>query len=301
MRKQYIKIIPIVIIKTFITCLLITLTFFCIFHNDSFIFSFKRTLYLWLYKVIPSIFTFYVIINILIYLNILDKILIIFKPLRFIFRFESNIAFNLFIISIFTGNPSAASLIYHNYQNNTISKSDYEKLILSSGFVTPLFIISLFNNDLKKSFIILLSHILSYFFTCIVITINNKNINICKNNKSYTNKQNITSIFYNAVTISLTIASIMVFVNLIITSLIELKVAKNLLLFFELSCGITMILENNFTLLTLPIISFLLSFNGLCLHLQVFSQITDVSYGKFFFFRLLQGLLSATISYFILL
>ena len=108
-------------------------------------------------------------------------------------------------------------------------------------------------------------------------------------------------IFYNAVTISLTIASIMVFVNLIITSLIELKVAKNLLLFFELSCGITMILENNFTLLTLPIISFLLSFNGLCLHLQVFSQITDVSYGKFFFFRLLQGLLSATISYFILL
>ena len=88
------------------------------------------------------------------------------------------------------------------------------------------------------------------------------------------------------------IATMMVICNILIYSLTLLNINKNYLFFIELSTGAYQII-NMTTQLKYYLLIFLLSFNGICIHLQVYSIIKDsLSYLSFLKYRLIQGFLS---------
>ncbi len=290
-------------IKLISTIILISIIIFCLLNNKLFIKTIIHSLNLWLYRVFPSIFTFYIITSILIKLNILNKLLIIFKPLSLILKFETSNAFYLFLIGILIGNPASANLIYTAKTNNTITNNDYNKLIHCSGFITPLFIFSLFPSNIKSSLIIFISHILSYFLMCIILNnkSNNKAVNI-NNNINLLSTTNIPNIFYKACEICLTIASIMVMANLIISSLESFNFNSYFLLPLELSTSIFNIINSKFNYsLIIIIISILTSFNCLSIHLQIFSQIKEIKYYKFLLTRVVASIISGIFSFILIL
>ncbi len=274
--------------------------YLAIINNDIFINTFIDTLNLWLYKVMPPIFTFYILISLLLHFNILQKILILFKPLNIILKFNSYKSLYLYLIGIFIGNPSSANIISEAYKNNEITYKDYNSLITNCSFITPLFIFSIFQNNLLISSIIFFTHIISNLIVTSIYnykTTTNNNIQLVNNMNISTN---ISNIFSNATLIVLNIASIMVFSNLIISSLKLLNFPLLLLLPLELSTGIFNALQlfDN-TSIQIIIISILLSFNGFCIHLQISSQVINFKYKSFVLIRLIQSIFSGFLSYFI--
>lgn len=284
------------IIIIFLSLLIISLS---ILNNDIFINTFISTLNLWLYKVMPSIFTFYIIISVLIRFNILQKIFIIFRPLNKILKFESLNAFNLYITSIFIGNPGASNLIQKAFNSNEITYLDYKSLINNASFISPLFIFSIFPNNIFYSTILFFMQIISSLIITCLYNKNNKvtsNINF----KNTSNSNSIFIIFNNAINISLNVAAIMIFSNLIISSLKQLYIPDIFLLPLELSTGIFKTIDlYEISYISLIIISILLSFNGFCIHLQISSQIENFKYKSFVLTRIIQSLISGTLTYFI--
>lgn len=279
--------------------LLIILT---VFNNPTFFYqSIINTLKIWLMKVFPSLFTFYIISSALINFNILNKISFVFLPIKKLFKinFESNEAFNIFILSFLNGNPSTILFINQNLNNNLITKNDATILLKCASFISPLFIVSFFNNS-KTAYILIFSHFLSNLLYCSFLTRKTKKNNFIKKNNQIDINNFLLSI-KNYIPTQLMIASMMILCNIIKFSLTSLLIHYNLNnLFFniiftiiELSTGLNDLLNLNLTYKLLIIISaFLISFGGLCLHLQVYNCLDkNLKYKDYFYARIIQSIL----------
>lgn len=272
--------------RLFILFYLSFLIFITILHKEEIFEITINTLSLWLYKIFPPIFIFYIISSLLISSKAINIIFIIFKPLRNILKFETDNAFKLFLLSILIGNPSSSTFVVSNLQNNNITKNDAIILNKTASFITPLFIFSLL--DLKIALLIYLSHLASNIFICIFLTRKNNILNNLKEPKI----MNFFDYLNNIPKILFSIATMMVICNILIYSLTLLNINKNYLFFIELSTGAYQII-NMTTQLKYYLLIFLLSFNGICIHLQVYSIIKDsLSYLSFLKYRLIQGFLS---------
>lgn len=272
--------------RLFILFYLSFLIFITILHKEEIFEITINTLSLWLYKIFPPIFIFYIISSLLISSKAINIIFIIFKPLRNILKFETDNAFKLFLLSILIGNPSSSTFVISNLQNNNITKNDAIILNKTASFITPLFIFSLL--DLKIALLIYLSHLASNIFICIFLTRKNNILNNLKEPKI----MNFFDYLNNIPKILFSIATMMVICNILIYSLTLLNINKNYLFFIELSTGAYQII-NMTTKLKYYLLIFLLSFNGICIHLQVYSIIKDsLSYLSFLKYRLIQGFLS---------
>ena len=277
------KIIDICILFICILIFIISITNPLFFDNTI------NTLNIWLYNVFPPIFNFYIIINLLLYFNVLDKLYFIFKPLTKLFRFDTNNALHLFITSFLLGNPSSSCILLESLNNNKISYNDYNKIMRSVSFPSLLFILNLYR-DFKINIIILLSMILSSFFICL-LPIKNVKQYIPKNNN--TQQKTIMNIFLDAVKISLSIASVMCFSSSIIFSLNYIKVPEILTSILELCNGVFIIKKANLSfIIELAIITFLLSFNCFSIHLQIFTNNNPIKYSSFLFYRIVAGVSS---------
>lgn len=272
--------------RLFILFYLSFLIFITILHKEEIFEITINTLSLWLYKIFPPIFIFYIISSLLISSKAINIIFIIFKPLRNILKFETDNAFKLFLLSILIGNPSSSTFVVSNLQNNNITKNDAIILNKTASFITPLFIFSLL--DLKIALLIYLSHLASNIFICIFLTRKNNILNNLKEPKI----MNFFDYLNNIPKILFSIATMMVICNILIYSLTLLNINKNYLFFIELSTGAYQIISMT-TQLKYYLLIFLLSFNGICIHLQVYSIIKDsLSYLSFLKYRLIQGFLS---------
>ena len=244
------------------------------------------SLEIWLYKIVPPIATFYIIVSFLMASNLLDKVLFIFKQVSRLFHFDSMLSFNLMLVGILIGNPSASLFYSDYYQKGLITKHDYEILIYCGSFVSPLFIYSFFN-----SYIVLFCHIFSNFVICWFL---------CKKNNvsGNTNIKFYGSFFERLNNLSpllLSIASVMIFITICKFSLqliLPNRYFSIALAFLELCSGLT-------ELSSYPFLSvFLLGFGGLAIHGQILNVAAkEFSYFKFFIFRIIQGGLSVTFYY----
>lgn len=294
----------------FLLSILIIATVF--FSPINFYNAIIDTLYIWLMKVFPSLFTFYIISSALINFNILTKLNFIFFPIKKIFKinFETNTAFNIFILSIFNGNPSTILFINQNLEKYTITKDDANVLLKCASFVSPLFIISFFNNSI--SYILILSHYLSNFIYCSYLTRKNKS-NIKKEKKEIflLNINDFLISIKNYTPTLLMIANMMVVSCIIKFSLNNLfnvleinnTFIKILFSFFELSTGLSDLLSLDIPKFFLIIISsFLISFGGFSIHLQVNASLNkNLKYSTYFLARIIQGFLSVFISLIIII
>ena len=280
-----------------IVSIILLLVLFVSIYTNNISLLIISTLKTWLYKVMPPIFIFYIISSILLKLNFFDYFFIIFKPLNKLLKFSNAYALNLYLSNFIIGNPSISSLAYDDYQNNNISKSDYNKIINSSFSANPLFIISLINN-IQYSIIILSSIIISSIIIC-TFTNHNKidNINI---NKKITNT-NISIVFYKSIEIVLVIASIMIFFNLIINTLNYFQIPNYFCIPLELCNSLIIVVDLNLVyILKIPLMCSLIVFNCFSIHIQIFSQI-KYNYAHFLLSRIIASTLSFIICFIIFL
>ena len=283
--------------------LIFIISFSILLNPEAFFLNITSTLNLWLFKVYPSVFTFYTISSLLLNTNLLNKFIYYLRYLFKKLRFSNQRLLNIFILSIFTGNPSSSGLIIENIDNGKLSINDSNKLLKLSAFSNPLFILAfLFPYSIKYAIIVIFVHIASNIIITIFSNKNNQYTEIKNIGLKFSLKDILKSI-NNVIYILLIVSSMMVFSNIIIFSISSTLMFLNIdnLFFvlvlsqFEISRGLSSILSLEINkLLMYLLICFTVSFNGLSIHLQVFNITSkhNLKYKIFFLYRIIQGFIS---------
>jgi len=273
------------------------------------------SLNIWITSIIPSLFPFFVISDIL---NNYNAINYIPKFIKNIFKKLFNVSDNslfIFFISMLSGFPSNARNIKILYKDNKITKEESEHLLFFTHFSNPLFILGtlvvIFLNNKSLGIPILISHYLPNFIIAFLLRKYNNPVNNYNTNNKNNPKFGITftkSIKSSIDSLLLILGTLSVFliISTIIINLFKLNTINSLLIksILELTSGLkelSMINFNNNILVILS--SCILSFGGLSVHMQVINELTDtdISYRNFFIGRIFQTTLSLIISYIITL
>lgn len=253
------------------------------------------SLNLWVYKIYPSFFIFYIISYFLLKKGILSKVAIILYPF---FSFESKKAYELLFLSILISNPSTLKFSKMSYENNEISYNDLKKITYLSIFTNPLFILIF----LDISFLIIL-----LLIQLLIIYINDKLLPLNKNTFIYNDNHKESSLIIlsnslnQVINILLMILSSICFINIIKDSFVYLFNINNLyLFFFEISSGTnSILLLNENIILRDCLLTFLFTFQGIAINLQNYLVLKDtLKYKKVIILRITQALITSII-YFI--
>lgn len=266
---------------------------------------------IWLTKVFPTLFIMFIINDLIINLDILKEINATINPFfNKIFKTSGN-ASNVFLLSIFSGTPSAAFIIKEMLNKKQISLNDANKLIAFTFFSNPLFLYAILSLSFNKCIVIKI--ILFHYLSNIIIGIffknkyQNNNLNITL---SMTNKKNVFLLIPTAISKSLntlimilgTIVFYMIITNLI-TNIFHLPSFLEILLkgFLEITQSLNALSKLNVSSIIKEISALaIISFGGLSIHTQVLSIIngTNISYKNFLLGRILHVLIS-TNAYFL--
>ena len=270
------------------------------------------SLHLWVTSLIPTMFPFFVISDILIQYHVTHYIPQFIKNAFCRLFGVSENAVSIFFLSCIGGFPSNARNTRKYYDLKLISKEEAEHILTFTHFSNPLFVLStvavFFFHQEKYGWIILFSH----FMGNILIGLFFRKYNTPSSNYTLTNEksQNFSFLFIRAIKNAIdtlllilgTLTSFLIVSSLIIQAL-HLSAYPGIILkgILEMTMGI-----KELSLLPIPAIykvvitTMFLSFGGLSVHLQVLSQIadTDISYLPFFFARIIHALLSGLIVYF---
>ena len=304
MKNKYLNILIITICTFFLIEVLINRTL--IFDTVGF------SLNIWINSILPSLFPFFVLADILNNYNIINYIPKIIKNIfKKLFNISDNGLF-IFFISMLSGFPSNARNIKNLYKENKISKEESEHLLFFTHFSNPMFILGTlvitFLNNKSLGLLILISHYLPNFIIGFLLRkFNNPKHNYSINNNNICNNFGIifTKSIKNAIDSLLgilgTLTSFLI-ISSIIINLLELNNLNSLLIksILELTSGLKELSLINFNDKILVIMSScILSFGGLSVHMQVINELNDtnISYKNFFIGRIFQTILSLIISY----
>lgn len=302
MKKNILNIIIIIITLFFLYQIIINKTLVYLSINNS--------LNIWLKNLVPSLFPFFIISDILINYNITNYIPKYIKnKCQSIFNITDNML-TILLLSIISGFPSNARNAKTMYENNLITKDEANHILIFSHFANPVFIlttVATFLNNKKIAIVILISQYLSNFILGIIFRNkfkqNNYKVIEKKNNNKFSN------ILINSINKSidsiLSICGIIVIfllISSIITTTINLNQYNSTLIkgIFEITLGINSLNGLNLNNIYIAVISSMfISFGGLSVHMQVKSQLTntDINYHYFLIGRLYQVLISGLITY----
>ena len=294
--------------------------FICIFilielliKKDLIYLSIIYALKMWVNKLIPALFPFFIISDILINYNITEYIpKFIKKMCKDVWKITDNML-AIFILSMISGFPSNARNTRMMYDMNSIDVDEANHILMFSHFSNPIFILMtvgiFFFNNKKIGIIILVVHYLSNFI--LGFFLRNRFRHVDKGNCVYYQKRDFGNVFINAIkraidTILLICGIVVVFLMLasILNNFLNLGGYNSMMVkgLFEITIGIEALSRLNLAIrYKIMIASVFLSFGGLSVHMQVMSQITgtDIKYSYFFLGRIWQVIISLIISYFI--
>ena len=277
--------------------------------------SINYALNIWVNNLIPTLFPFFIISDILINYNFT---LYIPKFLRNFLKYLFNITDNMItilVLSIISGFPSNARNTRTLYDNGVIGLEEANHILIFSHFANPLFILTtvaiFFFNDKNIGIVLLISHYLSNFLLGILFRkyFNHNNDNfITDNNSNVFGNVFIGAIKRSIDTILLICGIITIFMILssVITNCFDFNVYNSMIIkgLLEITIGIEAIGKLEISIIYKAVIaSCFLAFGGFSVHMQVMSQIanTEIKYRFFFVGRLYQMILSGFITYFICL
>ncbi len=259
----------------------------------------------WFQNLIPAIFPFYVISDLLInygMTTILNRLTIIKK----LFKLSSSGLF-IIILSMITGLPSGAIYISKLLKEDLISVEEANRIIYFCHFSNPLFIINTIGLNILGNktlgYFILLSHYLSNFIITFIFKNNcNYDSKIFIHNQEKLGKVFSTSIIntFNSLLIILgNIISFQLLLTIIFNYIdISNEIDAFISLFLEISNGLTQLkLLNINIILKSAIITSAISFGGLCIHSQVYTILSDtkIKYKNYLFGRIVQAILAPLI------
>ena len=226
------------------------------------------------------------------------------------------------IASMLSGFPSSAKYIKQLLGNNCITEDEAQYLLCFTHFSNPLFVTgvigtSVFNNR-TLGIIILLVHIITNFIIALIIR-KKRDIKISPINLKYVlrqiEKKRSKTSFIKTLTdaINKTINTLLLLLGIIITFLVLSKILNNVIDTSPLNQAILSgILEMTqgikyTSLLNIPInlkaaiITALISFGGISIHLQIISILSEVKikYKYYLICRIIHAVISSTLVYFI--
>lgn len=267
------------------------------------------SLNIWVNNIIPALFPFFIISDILIsynFVNYLPKWFISLFKYLFHIKKEAVLVFFLCIIS---GFPSNAKIARKMYDLGLLDEKEASHILAFTHFSNPLFILGtvsiFFFNDKKIGIIILLAHYLSNIIVGILLR--NNGLNIDDYNKfDYNNNINFGDVFINAIKDAInsillicgTLTSFLVISTIIVNQFnINGLIVKCLL---EITIGLKELSLYNFSSLHLAMFSsFIISFGGICIHAQVKSQLigSNISIKPFILGRIYQAFISLGLAF----
>ncbi len=265
--------------------------------------------YIWFNTLVPSMLPMFILSDILINYNFIEYIpKRITNFIRKLFNISNNSVLILFI-SCISGFPGNARALKEAYDLNLISKEEVEHLLLFNHFPNPLFVLQtvgvFYLKDDILGIIILVSIYISNTIIGIIyrgknhptkvnyITNINKSqsfMNVFSNSikKSINTLLMISGIVTSFLIISTLICHILNFDGIIamfIKGILEMTMGLSLLSYLDISNFIKLIIA-----------TFIISFGGISIHLQIISILEDISYFKYLKGRILGSIISCLIS-----
>ena len=297
--------------KNLINLLILIIIILLLFNSFEVIESIKFSFSICINNLFPSLIPFMLLSNILIECNFIEDLSSIFKRLMKLFNVNKNCSF-AFIMSMLSGTPSNAKYLNDLYKNNLINTNDIKKCINFCHFTNPIFILGTigctFLKNKKLGLIILISHYFSAFLLGLFNRKNNINIVEFRTIKEKTNFINIL----NKSIINTSNTLLLIF-GIITTSLILTTLINNIFYidnnykfiygFIELTQGLKYLSLSNLSIELKTILSvFLISFGGLCIHMQVFSILDNkkIRYLPYLKSRIIHSILSSSICFILL-
>lgn len=270
--------------KNFLTKFIIFIFFILIFiKKDIMYYTIYSTTLIWFKNIVPNLFPMFIITSLIIGSNLIINICnLLGETFSKIFK-TSKYGIFIFILSLFTGSPSNAKYIKDLIDNNLISTSEGNKLLLFTTNYNPLLIYSLLTLylDNKTSTIIIIIIILSN----IIIGLLNRNLEYDKINSNYKIKKiNLSKIIKETIDTLLMILGTLIVFNIIVNILpINNLFFKNIINgILEITTALNGIrylsINTNFKIL-LSIMY--LSFGGISIHTQIKSILPDTNYKLF--------------------
>ena len=292
--------------------ILTIIIFLLLFNSFEIIESIKFSFSICFNNLFPSLIPFMLLSNVLIQYNFIDELSSIFnKIMTKIFKINKNCSFAV-IMSILSGTPSNAKYLKDLYDNNLITINDIKKCLNFCHFTNPIFILGTigltFLNSKKLGLIILISHYLS---SLLLGTFNKKENIIFIKNKKLKEKKSFINILNNSIiNTSNTLLLILGIITtcIIITTIINktFNISENYKFvygFIEITQGLKYLSLSNLSIELKTILScFLISFGGLCIHLQVFSILDNkkIRYIPYLISRIIHSILSSFICFILL-
>ena len=265
--------------------------------------------YIWFNTLVPSMLPMFILSDILINYNFIEYIpKRITNFIRKLFNISNNSVLILFI-SCISGFPGNARALKEAYNLNLISKEEVEHLLLFNHFPNPLFVLQtvgvFYLKDDILGIIILVSIYISNTIIGIIyrgknhptkvnyITNINKSqsfMNVFSNSikKSINTLLMISGIVTSFLIISTLICHILNFDGIIamfIKGILEMTMGLSLLSYLDISNFIKLIIA-----------TFIISFGGISIHLQIISILEDISYFKYLKERIIGSIISCLIS-----
>ena len=300
----------------FIICSLILLFLIEIFdHTNLIITIFYESSKLWFYKLLPTLFPFFIITDLLSNYGFIQYISKILGKFMKIFKLNETSSY-AFFMSIISGFPGNSKLIKELLDNNEIKKEEANKLLTFTHFSNPLFLIGtvgiIFLNNKKIALLILIIHYLTNIIVGLMFRniyhINNKSNEIQKKKqlsfiniliKSINNTIKtmfliygiiiFTSLLTNIITINLNLSP---FINAILTGLLEMTQGLQLVANLPLNLPIKV-----------SLMTFFISFGGISIHIQIMGILSEyqINYYIYFLARIIHASIASLIIYCLLL
>ena len=283
-----------------------------IIRKETIYVSIMYALNMWVNSLIPALFPFFIISDILINYNIINYIPKVIKNIcKKMFNINDDML-TILLLSMISGFPSNARNTRTLYDKGIITIDEANHILLFTHFANPVFILTtvavFFLHNKKLGIILLTVHYLSNIILGICFSKINKYDNKyvqCNN----TSKIDFGSAFINsikkAIDTSLTICGIVIvflmlssiFINTFNLNVYNTMIVKSM---FEITIGIEALSKLSISNIYKTIIaSMILSFGVISVHIQVLSQIadTDIKYIYFFIGRIYQMIISGILSY----
>ena len=296
---------------------LITLFFLTEFLSNSelLINSFYQSISLWFYNLLPNIFIFFTLTDILNNYNFpyfIEKIFgnIIHK----IYKLPKICSYVIFM-SMTCGFPGNSKLIKELLDNKKINIYEGCRLLTMTHFSNPLFIIHVIGinmlNSKKIGFIILITHYITNFIIGFIF----RNIfNVCETKSFNENKDSLPFMnllkksIDNTISILLNVLGIIIFfgtLTTVINHYLNLNPFSNTILngILEITNGIKLLNDLSLSIIKkATIITFFISFGGLSIHMQVMSILNkyNISYFIYLLTRIIHASISSIIVFLIL-
>ena len=270
-----------------------------------------EALNMWVNNLIPALFPFFIISDILINYNIINYIPKIIKNMcKKLFNISDNML-TILILSMISGFPSNARNTRNLYDNGLITLEEANHILIFSHFSNPVFILTtvavFFFHNKKIGITLLVIHYLSNFI--LGICFRNKIIICNKKKKDINNINNFGNIFINSIKKSIDtiiticgIVTVFLMLSQIIINTLNLNSYNAMIIkgLFEITIGIQALCNLDISEeFKMVITSMFLAFGGISVHVQVFSQIagTKIRYIYFFIGRMYQMIIAGLLTY----